>query len=171
MDHDSSAGSQVDSKRLVSRLAGVIFLIAASALVVAALLPRFPSSEPTPRTEVVRAGIGRTGPFAKALDLYRIATGTYPVGEDGLLKLIHKPKDPNQAREWRGPYLEDEDSLKDPRGHLYRYRFPGKHNRDGYDLWCVGPDGLDGTEDDITNWALYEDVQPSNRTPSTARGG
>ena len=96
--------------------------------------------------------------------------GTYPVGEDGLSKLLHEPDDPNQAEKWKGPYLEDEESLKDPWGHFYRYRFPGKHNRGGYDLWCVGPDGLDGTEDDITNWALDGDAHPPNRMPSTTRG-
>jgi general secretion pathway protein G len=29
---------------------------------------------------------------------------------------------------------------------------PGKHNTDSFDVWSVGPDGQDGTEDDIGNW-------------------
>ncbi|MDB6139732.1 MAG: gspG [Verrucomicrobiaceae bacterium] len=34
----------------------------------------------------------------------------------------------------------------------FHYLIPGKHNADSYDLWSVGEDGEDGTEDDITNW-------------------
>ena len=33
------------------------------------------------------------------------------------------------------------------------YASPGTHNPDSYDLWSVGPDGADGTADDIGNWA------------------
>jgi general secretion pathway protein G len=29
---------------------------------------------------------------------------------------------------------------------------PGKHNPDTFDVWSVGPDGQDGTDDDIGNW-------------------
>ena len=29
---------------------------------------------------------------------------------------------------------------------------PGEHNRDDYDLSSAGPDGVEGTADDITNW-------------------
>ena len=28
----------------------------------------------------------------------------------------------------------------------------GKHNSDSFDIWSTGPDGQDGTEDDIGNW-------------------
>ena len=44
------------------------------------------------------------------------------------------------------------DMLNDPWGRPYRYRHPGMHNEDGYDLWSVGLDGADGTADDICNW-------------------
>ena len=30
--------------------------------------------------------------------------------------------------------------------------FPGKHNANSYDLLSVGPDGKEGTDDDIGNW-------------------
>jgi general secretion pathway protein G len=82
-----------------------------------------------------------------------LTVGSYPKGEDGLKDLIYRPKEKEAAGKWRGPYLEDERSLKDPWGNLYRYRCPGKHNTAGYDLWSAGPDGKDGTNDDITNWA------------------
>jgi general secretion pathway protein G len=40
----------------------------------------------------------------------------------------------------------------DPWGRQYQYSNPGKHNTDGYDVWSLGPDGADGTDDDVGNW-------------------
>jgi len=34
----------------------------------------------------------------------------------------------------------------------YIYYFPGKHNPGAYDLLSAGPDGKEGTDDDIGNW-------------------
>jgi general secretion pathway protein G len=41
---------------------------------------------------------------------------------------------------------------KDPWGSAYVYYFPGKHNPNAYDLFSVGPDFKEGTQDDIGNW-------------------
>jgi len=57
---------------------------------------------------------------------------------------------PANARAWHGPYLEA--LPKDPWGHDYLYECPGRHNPDSYDLLSPRPDGLLGTDDDITNW-------------------
>ena len=40
----------------------------------------------------------------------------------------------------------------DPWDNPYIYYYPGKHNANGYDLLSVGPDGKEGTDDDIGNW-------------------
>jgi general secretion pathway protein G len=50
---------------------------------------------------------------------------------------------------WKGPYLEE---MMDPWSRKLEYRFPGRHNVRGYDLWSFGPDGENGTPDDINNW-------------------
>jgi len=42
----------------------------------------------------------------------------------------------------------------DPWGRPYVYRCPGLRNRDGSDLFSLGPDGQEGTADDATSWAL-----------------
>jgi general secretion pathway protein G len=39
----------------------------------------------------------------------------------------------------------------DPWGHPFRYRFPGSDDLQKYDLWSAGPDGIDGTADDVTD--------------------
>lgn len=44
----------------------------------------------------------------------------------------------------------------DPWGHRYRYRSPGRHLPDAFDLYSVGPNGTDegGTGDDLANWRI-----------------
>lgn len=50
--------------------------------------------------------------------------------------------------------LADTDPVKDPFGAAYQYQCPGAANRNAemYDLWSHGPDGQNGTNDDLTNW-------------------
>ena len=49
-------------------------------------------------------------------------------------------------------YMNPE-GIIDPWGHTYKFANPGRKSNDGYDLWSVGPDGTDGSEDDIGNWS------------------
>ncbi|HEY4990368.1 MAG TPA: type II secretion system major pseudopilin GspG [Opitutaceae bacterium] len=83
---------------------------------------------------------------------YRLQMGSYPTTEEGLPALMVAPG--NKADRWRGPYLEATTKLPilDPWNEPYQYRYPGVHNKDGYDLWSKGPDHTDGTDDDIGNW-------------------
>jgi len=87
-----------------------------------------------------------------ALTTYRITVGDYPSSDEGLQALFTAPA--NKADRWRGPYVADGTKfpIVDPWGHPYLYRYPGTHNKSSYDLWSVGKDGTDGTEDDIGNW-------------------
>jgi len=84
----------------------------------------------------------------EVLDAFEVDNGYYPEGDDGLIDLIEQP---DEARNWVGPYLKKRLGL-DPWGNEYLYTCPGRHNVDGYDLMSLGPDGREGTEDDITNW-------------------
>ena len=74
--------------------------------------------------------------------------GFYPKGKGGLNDLIVAP---NNASNWRGPYLNSEIPL-DPWGNAYLYECPGKHNPSSYDILSMGPDGRAGGDDDIANW-------------------
>lgn len=78
---------------------------------------------------------------------FRIDTGSYPTTEQGISALLEKPGD---SSKWKGPYIERIPT--DPWGEEYQYRYPGKQNSDGYDLWSKGPDKSSGTSDDIGNW-------------------
>jgi general secretion pathway protein G len=83
---------------------------------------------------------------------YRLQIGSYPSTEEGLQALMVAPA--NRTDRWRGPYLAEGTKLPllDPWNEPYQYRYPGVHNKDGYDLWSKGPDKTDGTDDDIGNW-------------------
>jgi general secretion pathway protein G len=87
-----------------------------------------------------------------ALTTYRIQIGDYPSTAEGLAALVVSP--PDKTDRWHGPYIDVENGKipQDPWNHDYKYLYPGVHNKDGYDLWSVGKDGVDGTADDIGNW-------------------
>lgn len=85
-----------------------------------------------------------------ALDLYRLDIGRYPTEGEGLKALVDAPG--NDPR-WNGPYLKKQESLIDPWGRPFGYRYPGQHGE--YDLWSNGADGVeggDGENRDVVNW-------------------
>jgi general secretion pathway protein G len=90
--------------------------------------------------------------LTSAIESYELAVGRFPTTEQGLNALLTPPSDlPNPAK-WSGPYLKDNAPTEDPWGSPYQYVCPGTRTRDGFDVWSRGPDGNDGTEDDIGNW-------------------
>ena len=88
--------------------------------------------------------------LAGVLDLYRLETGSYPSQQEGLAILYDEPVN---AANWNGPYIRNRDSLTDPWGNPYGYRYPGEHGE--FDLYSLGADGReggDGENQDITSW-------------------
>jgi general secretion pathway protein G len=85
--------------------------------------------------------------YKSAIQMYRLDTRQYP---SDLEELITKPSDAALANRWGGPYMDK--IAKDPWENDYRFAAPGKHNADSFDVWSVGPDGQDGSADDIGNW-------------------
>ena len=81
------------------------------------------------------------------LTQYRFHMGSYPSTEEGLEALQSAPS--GKEAKWQGPYVDQLPA--DPWGRDYRYQFPGTHNKNGYDLWSVGPNP-DNPSDDIGNW-------------------
>ena len=89
-----------------------------------------------------------TNSFSAPLMAYKSATGDYPTTEQGLAILLQAdPKIGIQE-----PLLRSRDALLDPWNQPYQYKNPGVKRPYSYDLWSFGPDGKDGTEDDIGNW-------------------
>ena len=63
---------------------------------------------------------------------------------------------------WRGPYLKKEP--RDAWGNVINYELnvagTDEAQAQPYRLWSNGPDGVDGTEDDINNWAAEDAAGP-----------
>ena len=99
---------------------------------------------------LVNSAKAQVGMFKTPLDMYQLDLGSYPSSSSGLEALRSAPGDVQDSK-WAGPYLEKAVPA-DPWGRQYQYSNPGKHNTDGYDVWSLGPDGADGTDDDVGNW-------------------
>ncbi len=99
----------------------------------------------------INAAKMQVGALSTPLDAYHMAVGNYPSTAQGLQALRHQPAELSNASQWDGPYLDSNVPL-DPWGNPYQYMCPGTHNPDKYDVWSMGPDGINGTQDDIGNW-------------------
>ena len=99
-----------------------------------------------PGARVAAAHADIKGGFKSAIDQFEQDNGNYP---KSLQDLVQQPAD---AKNWRGPYFTPTNLPTDPWGNPYIYEYPGKHNKNGYDLFSAGPDGKPGTDDDICNW-------------------
>jgi general secretion pathway protein G len=82
--------------------------------------------------------------FDMCIDLYQMDIGDFP---ESLNDLVKDNGDPN----WKGPYLKQRAVPKDSWGQEYVYNPTGTRGI-SYDLYSVGKDGIEGTDDDITNW-------------------
>jgi general secretion pathway protein G len=110
----------------------------------AMIVPRMAGRSEEARASVAQADIMS---ISTALRLYELDNGAFPTTSEGLEALLEKP---SSARNWKGPYLERKPV--DPWGQPYAYRSPAQYSRAGFDLYSIGRDALEGTEDDIINW-------------------
>ena len=120
---------------LIELMIVVIIIAALAAMVTPSLINR--SEEAKER--IVQ---GDLSSLDTALKLYRLDTGAYPTSSQGLEVLL--------APTGKGPYLEKKPM--DPWNNTYRYKCPGTHRVTSFDVFSVGRDGKEGTEDDIGNW-------------------
>lgn len=96
--------------------------------------------------KAAKADVGMIIPTG--LDMYFIDNGMYPSAQEGLGALVVKP---DSAKNWNGPYLRNEKNLIDPWGHPYVYQYPLSANEDEFIIYSLGPDGQEGTKDDIVS--------------------
>jgi len=127
----------------------VLLVVVILGILAAFVVPSLIGAGDKAKIDSTTALIGRNGPVALGLNLYRTHMNKWP---DELKDLTEKPSDDEAANKWHGPYIDDPNSLKDAWQYELKYKAPGEHNPDSYDLWSVGPDGQDGTDDDIGNW-------------------
>jgi general secretion pathway protein G len=132
-------------------LVELLLVIVIIGILAAVILPSFVGRSEQARVAAARADI--EGNLGVALDMFEADTGTYPTTDQGLQALIQEPTD---AQNWRGPYLKKLEIPLDPWGRPYQYVCPGRENPHGYDLYSLGKDGEEGTDDDITNFPRKE---------------
>jgi general secretion pathway protein G len=95
------------------------------------------------------AAKGQVGILKNQAELYKHHMKTYPGVLDDLVK---RPGSSDTSGDWEGPYIDGGEVPQDPWGRPYKFVTPGKHNPETFDVYSLGPDGQDGTEDDIGNW-------------------
>lgn len=128
---------------LIELMLVVIIISILSAMVVPRLVGRSKEAKEAAAKADIESNI------ALSLDMYELDNGTYPSTEQGLVSLMRKPSMAPVPSNWKGPYLRK--TPKDPWGNEYTYACPGMHNKDDYDLFSYGPDGIE-SQDDIVNW-------------------
>jgi general secretion pathway protein G len=134
---------QAKQSRRGFTLTELMLVVAIIGILAALVIPRIAGSSLRAQITAANADIG--GGIKTALGNYEVDNGTYPRSLQDLLT------QPANAKNWHGPYL---DNLPiDPWKNPYIYYYPGKHNAGSYDLLSAGPDGKEGTDDDIVNWA------------------
>jgi general secretion pathway protein G len=86
--------------------------------------------------------------FESALAMYKLNAGSYPTTQQGLKALKEKPSSTPVPRRW----VQVMSKLPpDPWGAEYGYRFPGKKRASEFEMFSKGPDGQEGSQDDLSS--------------------
>lgn len=124
----------------------LLVVIVIIGLLAGLVAPRYFDQVSKSNTKIARAQIDS---LERALDQYRLDTGSYPTTEQGLAALNAKPQN---IEKWSGPYLK-KSVPSDPWGARYIYKAPGDHG--DYDLSSLGSDGQaggTGEAADVNSW-------------------
>lgn len=137
---------------------GFTFIELMAVVVIISILVALVAPRLVGRTEEAKRQAAKTDIDANlslVLDMYALDTGGYPTTEQGLASLVSKPSIAPVPEAWKGPYVK-KGLPKDPWGRLYLYRSPGEMNKEDYDLYSYGADGVEGGGDDVVNWEVSE---------------
>jgi general secretion pathway protein G len=129
-------------------LVEILLVVTIIGILAALVIPKIVGRGDQARVERAKADI--KGGLKTTLGMYEVDTGTYP---RTLQDLITQPSD---VKNWHGPYFDPPAIPEDPWSHPYQYVYPGRRNTTGYDLYSLGPDDQDGTQDDIGNWDISQ---------------
>ncbi len=155
MDHKRTTISRRRSRAftLIELLIVIAILLAIGGLVVVNLIPRGEQA----KADIQRVQLDQ---IDAAMSQFRLDMDRWPTEEESLEVLWNREalEDENDYDRWRGPYLED--PIREDRwGSEFVYRYPGEMRGESYyDLISFGPDGEEGTEDDITNHDRLRDA-------------
>jgi len=100
---------------------------------------------------------GQISRIDQALQFYKLDNKRFPNTDQGLDALVSQPTAAPVPKNYDPAGYIKPEALMDPWDEPFQYRQPGEHNPYTYDIWSYGPDGVEGGEDDITNWASASD--------------
>jgi general secretion pathway protein G len=132
------------TKRRGFTLVEILLVVTIIGILAALVIPKIAGRGEDAKKKKAYADIN--GGIKTILGMYEVDNSGYP---RSLNDLVQQPPD---AKNWKGPYFDPPQVPNDPWEHPYVYVFPGRKNPSSYDLYSVGPDGQDGTADDIGNW-------------------
>lgn len=93
----------------------------------------------------IRAAKGDIASYSTAIDLYALDhNDAYPQSLDALMASVNGKR--NYVKELR----------PDPWGNPYNYKPATDPKLADYEVWSSGPDGVPGTEDDVTSDSVHE---------------
>ncbi|HTJ00289.1 MAG TPA: type II secretion system major pseudopilin GspG [Dongiaceae bacterium] len=133
-----------NQRRGAFTLVEILLVVVIIGILAALVIPKIAGTSERARQTAAQADIN--GGIKTALGQYEVDCGFYP---KSLQDLIQQP---SNANNWHGPYFDPPKLPVDPWGNNYVYAYPGRHNASSYDLYSVGPDGKEGTDDDVVNW-------------------
>ncbi|MFH1309097.1 MAG: type II secretion system major pseudopilin GspG [Candidatus Omnitrophota bacterium] len=120
----------------------IMLVVVIIGVLAAMVVPKLTGRTKQTKNAVAKVDVDVNLPLA--LDLYELDLGEFPSSLDNLTD------NKTNSDTWRGPYLKK--IPKDAWGNSYYYKYPGEHNKYGYDLYSAGADAQAGTNDDIVNW-------------------
>ena len=85
-----------------------------------------------------------------ALMQYKTLNRHYPTQAQGLESLVTRSTIAPLPQRWS--QMVKLEALIDPWDRKIQFRNPGIRNRTGFDVFSLGPDGIESTDDDIGNW-------------------
>lgn len=144
----SRNGVKRNRRRSGFTLLEILVVVGIIALLAAFVVPSLIGVQGKQEIKLTQASVSNSGPVSMAIDTFRLDVGRYP---KELSELTQKPDDEEEGKKWSGPYIKDASKLRDAWGRELKYKSPGDV-QESYDLWSMGPDGQDGTDDDITNY-------------------
>lgn len=95
----------------------------------------------------------------------------FPTDEEGLEVLWSKDKLDSEADQTKWAKELESPMPNDQWGKPWGYRQKSEHGEeDSFDLWSNGPDGEEGTEDDITSWPKEDAGGVPSGTSKSGKG-
>jgi len=151
--HSIGRAKPIVNKPLVKRQKGFTLIEIMVVVVIIALMGAivgpavFNNIEKAERTRIGRD----IQSIENALKLYRLDNFNYPSQNEGLQALLTAP---TSARNWQGPYLDDNGIPADPWNIEYRYAFPGVNGKD-VEVFTYGADNVSGGEGSNADWGNW----------------